>query len=52
MQKFSHVYQMLAERFSVGVSQIVLSHNDKIINPELYPRELGLKVADIIGKLS
>lgn len=48
MQKFSHVYQMLAERFSVGVSQIVLSHNDKIINPELYPRELGLKVADII----
>lgn len=48
MQKFSHIYQVLAERFNVGVGQILLSLNDKIINPEVYPKELGLKVADII----
>ncbi|XP_047469943.1 uncharacterized protein LOC125025768 isoform X2 [Penaeus chinensis] len=47
-QKFSHVYQTLAERFNVGVGQILLSLNDKVINPEVYPKELGLKVADII----
>ncbi|XP_063611061.1 DNA repair protein Rad60-like [Penaeus indicus] len=47
-QKFSHIYQTLAERFNVGVGQILLSLNDKIINPEVYPKELGLKVADII----
>ncbi|XP_042888965.1 hepatoma-derived growth factor-related protein 2-like [Penaeus japonicus] len=48
MQKFSHIYQVLAERFSVGVSQIILSHRDKIIDPEICPKQLGLTIADII----
>ncbi|XP_045601228.2 NFATC2-interacting protein [Procambarus clarkii] len=48
LQKFSHLYQELAERFSVSVSQIVLSYKDKVISSELCPKDLGITIADII----
>lgn len=47
-QKFSHLYQELAQRFSVNVSQVVLSHKDKVISSGQCPRDLGLSIADII----
>ncbi|XP_069938090.1 NFATC2-interacting protein-like [Cherax quadricarinatus] len=48
LQKFSYVYQELAERFRVSVSQIVLSHKDKVISSELCPKDLNLTIADLI----
>ncbi|XP_045123848.1 uncharacterized protein LOC123511860 isoform X2 [Portunus trituberculatus] len=48
LQKFSHLYELLAEKYGVTTDHVVLNYNDKIINPALCPADLNLTIVDII----
>lgn len=48
LQKFSHLYEVLAEKYGVSADRVVLNFNDKIINPALCPADLNLTIVDII----
>lgn len=50
LQKFVHVYKQLADMYKTTVQQVVLSLNDKVISSNACPKDLGITVADIIGK--
>lgn len=47
-QKFSSVYQEIADRFNLDVAQVLLCHSDKVISPDKCPKDLNLKIGDII----
>ena len=49
-QKFSHLYEVLAEKYAVTADRVVLSLRDKIINPELCRADLDLTIVDVIGE--
>uniref|UniRef100_A0A0P4WB88 Ubiquitin-like domain-containing protein n=1 Tax=Scylla olivacea TaxID=85551 RepID=A0A0P4WB88_SCYOL len=48
LQKFSHLYEVLAEKYDVSADRVVLNFNDKIINPALCPADLNINIGDII----
>lgn len=48
LQKFSHLYEVLAQKYGVSEDRVVLNLKDKIINPALSPGDLGVTIADVI----
>lgn len=50
LQKFSHLYEVLAEKYGVSADRVVLNLKDKIIHPTLCPGDLQVTIVDVIGE--